>query len=136
MQQLDTNVPVRCKKYDIGSLRKLEAPGFTPPLPRIAGVALNGTFPMPNQIGIALNTLGTCRGPKRRRAGWAVALLASTALVAVPMAFAPLGFGAVALAKGGVGGEGAAGGTSSTTGTGSAGGDATGTAGGGGGDRD
>ncbi|WP_283206194.1 beta strand repeat-containing protein, partial [Methylobacterium persicinum] len=49
------------------------------------------------------------------------------------MAFAPLGFGAVALAKGGVGGEGAAGGTSSTTGTGSAGGDATGTAGGGGG---
>lgn len=54
---------------------------------------------MPNHSGIAGQ-----QGAGRRRMGWMVGLLASTALIAVPSALAPLGFGSVARANGGQGG--------------------------------
>ncbi len=84
-------------------------------------------------------------GKLRRYSGWPLALLASTALVAVPAAMAPFGFPAAAFANGGDGGAGdpsapspgspGAGGTYTINGPGGAGGNATGgnASGGGGG---
>ncbi len=79
----------------------------------------------------------------RRYAGWPLALLASTALVAVPPAMAPFGFGSAAFADGGSGGygdrsfgtqPGGAGGATSVTGPGGNGADSpSGSAGAGGG---
>lgn len=71
----------------------------------------------------------------RRRAGWAVTLLASTALVAVPPALAPIGMGHMAKADGGKGGgsQPGAGAGSEATKTGSAGGAGSGGSAGGGG---
>ncbi len=68
----------------------------------------------------------------RRHSGWPLALLASTALVAVPPALAPLGYGTAAFAAGGAGGygdrsiytqSGGVGGATSLSGTGGTGGD-------------
>jgi hypothetical protein len=68
----------------------------------------------------------------RRHSGWPLALLASTALVAVPAALAPLGYGTAAFAAGGAGGygdrsiytqSGGVGGATSLSGTGGTGGD-------------
>ncbi len=53
-----------------------------------------------------------------RHAGWSLALLASTALVAVPSALVPFGFGEIAAADGGKAGLGTPGGVSSATGNG------------------
>ena len=65
----------------------------------------------------------------RRRAGWLVALLASTALVAVPPALVPFGMGSIAQAAGAGGSAnggtgGGAGGATNLTSQGGAGGSA------------
>ncbi|WP_456015062.1 autotransporter-associated beta strand repeat-containing protein [Methylorubrum populi] len=74
----------------------------------------------------------------RRRTGFLLALFASTALVAVPAALAPFGFGEVAAAAGGAGGvgdgsAGGDGGASNASASGTAGNNGRGTSGGGGG---
>ncbi|GJE37732.1 hypothetical protein KHHGKMAE_1793 [Methylobacterium persicinum] len=88
---------------------------------------------MPN-----INESANRHGAGRFRVGWMVALLASTALVAVPSALSPLGTGGAALAGGGVGGTssfngGGTAGATNSTGAGSPGGNGTTYSGGGGG---
>ncbi len=85
----------------------------------------------------------TCGVKARRHSSWPLALLASTALVAVPPALAPFGVDFTAFADGGAGGygdrsfgtqPGGVGGTTNPTGAGGAGGDSsTGSSGPGGG---